>query len=349
VQQNPSLADVTICTVTDCGGFDSLGGLMFIYPPGAPNVSQIEPSSGPSYGGTPATILGQNLGFAIDAKFGTATVSFLPGSFSYSGGSLPAILDEGSTSAVGGLYTPQASDPTHYTSPLVTVDTVESYFTGDVPTNDSGYNDVNYYYYPSPTVTSVTPTMGPAVSNGHGVTLVTVYGTNFFGGGSSCDVTSVAFGGIEASLGTLASCSDTSFTITEPGGIAGNTVDVQVSTEVDTSPLSSGDQYTFVAAPTVTSVTPNGGSAGTQYTVAVTGTGFFGGTGACDVSAIDFVTNVDDAANTGSISNCSDTAFTFTSPVYDGGLALPQTADVLVTTNHGGQSAATSADQYTYS
>ena len=121
-----------------------------------------------------------------------------------------------------------------------------------------------FTYVAAPTVTSITPTAGPAAG---GATVV-ITGTGFSG------TTAVTFGAAAATGFTVNSA--TQITATAPAGTG--TVDVRVTTLGGTSATSAADQYTYVAAPTVISLTPNtGGLAGGQVTI--TGTGFTGATG----------------------------------------------------------------------
>jgi hypothetical protein len=94
-----------------------------------------------------------------------------------------------------------------------------------------------------PTVTSVSPTSGSTA----GGTIVTITGTNLTG------ATAVSFG---ATPGTsVVVNSATSITATSPAGGAG-IVDITVTAPGGTSATSAADQFTYVASPTVVSVTP---------------------------------------------------------------------------------------------
>jgi hypothetical protein len=72
---------------------------------------------------------------------------------------------------------------------------------------------------------------------------VTITGTNFWGGGASCAVSSLKFGSTAATL--PASCSDTQITVTSPAGSAG-TVDVTVTTPGGTSDTGPSDVYNYL-------------------------------------------------------------------------------------------------------
>ena len=98
-----------------------------------------------------------------------------------------------------------------------------------------------------------------------------------------------------------------------------------------TSVTSSADQFTYVAVPTVTSVSPNIGPTVGGTTVVITGTGFVGAT------EVQF-----DGTAAASFTVNSSTQITATSPAGSG------VVDVTVTIPVGVTSAASSADQFTY-
>ncbi len=92
----------------------------------------------------------------------------------------------------------------------------------------------------APTVSSIAPTSGPAT----GGTTVIITGTDLSG------ATAVSFGGTAATGFTVNSA--TQITATAPAHAAG-AVDITVTTVGGTSATSAADQFTYVAAPTVTS------------------------------------------------------------------------------------------------
>ena len=104
-----------------------------------------------------------------------------------------------------------------------------------------GSQDLGAYSYngvappPSPSVTSISPTLGTA----SGGTTVTIIGTNFTG------ATTVDFGTFAASSFTIESA--TEITVTSPSGSAG-IVDVTVVGPGGTSLLSSADQFAYLGA-----------------------------------------------------------------------------------------------------
>ena len=123
---------------------------------------------------------------------------------------------------------------------------------------------------PAPTVTSINPTSGPTA----GGTSVTITGTNLSG------ATAVDFGTGNAADHHRDSA--TSITATSPAG--SGTVDVTVTTTGGTSATSPADLFTYVPAPTVTSINPTTGPAGGGTSVTITGTNLIGAT------AVDFGT-----------------------------------------------------------
>ncbi|MGN6869513.1 MAG: beta strand repeat-containing protein [Solirubrobacteraceae bacterium] len=168
-----------------------------------------------------------------------------------------------------------------------------------------------------PTITSVSPSAGPTA----GGTTVTITGTSF------ASVKAVDFGQDPAARYTVNT--DSTITAIAPAGSAG-TVDITVTTAGGTSATSPGDEYTYVAPPVVTSISPTAGPATGGTSVTITGTGFanatavkFSGTGATS-----FTVN-------------SRTSISTVAPAGTG------TVDVTVTTP-GGTSATGAADQFTY-
>ncbi len=169
-----------------------------------------------------------------------------------------------------------------------------------------------------PTVKKVAPHEGPVT----GSTKVTITGTSFTG------ATEVKFGSVAAKNVTVVSA--TSITAESPAGSAG-TVNVTVITPAGTSATSSADDFTYVAAPTVTKVEPNTGPEAGGTTVTITGTSFTG------AKAVKF-----GSAAAKSFTVVSATSITAESPAGSAGAV-----NVTVTTA-GGKSATSSADRFTY-
>jgi len=139
-------------------------------------------------------------------------------------------------------------------------------------------------------------------------------------------VTAVDFGSVAAT--TYSVLSPTELMATSPGGTG--TVDVTVTTSTGTTPIVSSDQFTYVPAPSVTSVSPATGPATGGTSVTITGTNlegplavYFGQTAATTYHAV------------------SDTEITATSPAGTG------TVDITVVTDSGFSSPVSSAS-FTY-
>ncbi|MCC6381183.1 MAG: IPT/TIG domain-containing protein [Dehalococcoidia bacterium] len=123
-----------------------------------------------------------------------------------------------------------------------------------------------FVYAPGPTVTSLNPDGGPTA----GGNTVVVNGTGFVSGS-----TTVRFGGFVAT--GVSVNNSTQLTAVAPGQSAG-TVDVQVIVSGVPSPNTADDDYLYGSlAPTVSGVSPSGGSVLGGYTVTVTGSGFSAG------------------------------------------------------------------------
>ncbi|QHB73091.1 IPT/TIG domain-containing protein [Stenotrophomonas sp. 364] len=121
-----------------------------------------------------------------------------------------------------------------------------------------------YSYAAAPVITAVSPTSGP----GAGGTTVTLTGSNFSG------ATAVTFGANAATGYTVNST--TQITATAPAGTG--TVDIRVTTVGGISATSAADQFTYVAAPTVTSLSPAIGPTAGGTTVVITGVNLAGTT-----------------------------------------------------------------------
>ncbi|MBJ2143629.1 IPTL-CTERM sorting domain-containing protein [Delftia acidovorans] len=278
--------DVTVTTV---GGTSATSAAdQFTYVP-APTVTSISPTAGPTAGGTSVVITGTNFS-------GTTAVTF------------------GATAATG--FTVNSATQITATAPAHAAGTVDVRITTVGGTSATSAAD-QFTYVAAPTVTSVSPTAGPAA----GGTSVVITGTNLSG------ATAVTFGATAATGFTVNSA--TQITATAPAGSPG-TVDVRVTTTGGTSATGAADQFTYVATPTVTSISPTSGPQAGGTTVTLTGTNLGGAT------AVTFGAT----AATGFTVN-SATQITATAPAGTG------TVDVRITTA-GGTSTTSAADQFTY-
>ena len=170
---------------------------------------------------------------------------------------------------------------------------------------------------PLPTVTATSTAQGPA----SGGSSFTITGTNFTG------ATSVSFGGTAAASYTVNSA--TSITVTSPAHAAG-LVDITVATPNGTSGTSTADQFTFVPAPAITSLTPAFGTTAGGTVVTLTGTNLG--------SATQILFN----GVAGTAISSTATSATVTAPAHAAGQV-----DITLTTV-GGTSPLVAADHYTF-
>jgi len=181
-----------------------------------------------------------------------------------------------------------------------------------------------------PYVATVSPTFGPPGTS------VTLTGLGFTG------ATSVKFGTTSAS--SVVVVDDGTITCTAPS--TSGTVDVTVTTPQGTSVINpphqsggvlvTGDQftYTIVGVPIVSGLSPNHGTASGATSVAITGTGFTGVSGATGVKF--------GATNATSYTVNSDTSITATAPAGTGVVRVKVTNANGTSTNNG------AFDDYTY-
>jgi hypothetical protein len=210
-------------TVTTPGGTSN--SVTYTYLPG-PVISSITPNQGPTAGGNTVTLTGTNLSSATAVTFGSHSATIT-----------------GNTSTQITVTAP-AGAPAPVT---VSVTTPAGTITG-----------LTYYYVPLPTVTGISPTLGPT---GGGNT-VTVTGTDLtlatalqFGSGVATGVTVVSDGQLTAQApggsGTV------TVTATTPGGVSLPGVD--------------NPYYTYVAPPVISAVSPNQGPAAGGNSVTING------------------------------------------------------------------------------
>jgi hypothetical protein len=258
---------------------------------GPPVITSLSPNTGGRAGGTSVTITGTGFTGATAVKFGGASAS----TFS---------VDSDTQITVTSPAAPFSS------SVHVTVTT---------PNGTSGISSGDVFTYVGPAVSGISPTSGPQ----GGGTTVTITGTRLTG------ATAVKFGSNAAT--SFSVDSDTQITATSPSSFAPGTVHVTVVTGEGTSFSTSADQFTYVAPPVVSTVSPNTGRPSGGDTVTITGQHFSGAT------AVMFGSN---AATSFSVD--SDTQITAVSPAGSG------IVHITVTTEHGGTSATGPADRYLY-
>jgi hypothetical protein len=206
----------------------------FTYIP-PPTVTAVLPTSGSTVGGTAVTITGT--GFQTT---GTTTVSF-------GGTAATSVVVVSATSIT-------ATTPAHAAGAVSVV----------VTNPDGQVNAANtaFTYIPPPTVTAVAPASGPLA----GGTAVTITGTGF----QTTGTTTVSFGGTAATSVVVVSA--TSITATTPVHAAGAVSVVVTNPDGQVNPANTA--YTYLAPPTVTSVTPNTGSLAGGTPVTIAGTNF---------------------------------------------------------------------------
>ncbi len=179
-----------------------------------------------------------------------------------------------------------------------------------------------FSYVAAPTVSGVSPNQGPML----GGTDVTISGTGFY---TAAGQTTFAVGTNSA---TNVSCSSsTTCTATTPAGTG--TQDVVATTPSGTSATSPADQFSYVAGPTVSGVSPQAGSSAGGTTITLTGTNFYTASGS---------TTIDVGGNAATKVSCSSS--TSCTAVTPPGTGL---VDVTATTPSG-TSPTSPADRFAY-
>lgn len=231
----PANAAGTVRVVVTTSAGTSTQAVNFTYVTvSAPTITSLSSTVGPASGGNTVTINGTNLLYTTSVSFGgNAASSF-------------AILSNTEVSAVAPAGTPGAT--------TVTV------------TNSAGTSGTLPYTYTgiaTPSVSSVSPSSGPAVGGN----------TVSIGGSGFTYSTAVTFGSTAVTSFTVVSSSVISAVI-PPGSSAGGAVSVLVTGPGGTS--AAGTTYTYTAAPTptITTLTPSSGSALGGNTVTITGSNF---------------------------------------------------------------------------
>jgi hypothetical protein len=187
------------------------------------------------------------------------------------------------------------------------------------PSGTSATGSADKYTYYGPAVSAISPNSGPT-SGGNSVTI---------GGSGFTGATAVYFGSTAATSFTIHN--DGYITAVAPAESAG-TVNITVTTPNGTSAISSADQYSYVAPPAVTGVSPNSGSTAGGTQVTIWGSAFTGATavwfGSVEVTTFTIL---------------NDGEIVVYSPAEGAG-----TVNIVVWTPYGA-SMTSSADEYTYS
>ena len=298
--QGVSLGTIDV-TVTTPGGTSETGMTadQFTYMP-APAIASVSPASGTLYGGATVTITGTGLAGATSVDFGGNPATMVSNT-DYQGTDTLVVLSPEATGDV---------------SAVVDVSVTTQYGTFD--------DAYAYGYYPPPTVTGLSASSGPL----GGGTQLTITGTNL-------QYASAVDFGPTATTAVVSYSSNTQIEVTNvPGGSLG-TVNVQVLGLGGLSSVTTADQFTYLAAPVVTGISPNAGPSGGGTNVTIYGTGL------ANASGVVFNDGEGDIYAANIVSN-SDGQIVVTSPVDLGG-----TYDIIVTTN-GGDSYTSAANQFTY-
>jgi hypothetical protein len=274
---------------------------------GPPTVTTVEPGKGPAAGGTSVTITGTTFTGATAVRFGLNNAA----SFAVNSETSITAVSPGLTSGTNAKVAVTVTTP-EGTSPI----TVFSKFVYE------------------PAVFEVRPQSGPSA----GGTNVRIVGEGFKASSVAPEeaehgiwVEAVRFGATPTTYeGPFGSPFGEEFGAVAPAGTG--TVDVRVTTQGGTSPITPADQFTYIepGTPTVSKVEPNVGPGGGGTSVTITGTGFTGAT------AVKFGAN-----SATSFTVNSPTSITAVSPAGTG------TVDVTVTAS-GGTSPTSAADQFTY-
>jgi hypothetical protein len=327
---------VPITLATPAGSTNAPGGFTYIPPPTI-NLNGLSPATGPAGGGTTVTISGSNLGGTSKVTFGgvaatgvtvvnTSEVSAItpagsgsvnvtlttpsgtttaPNQFTYipaptiasSGGLEPTdgptgggtvVTITGTNLAGTSLVTfgPNAATGVTVVSPNV-VTAVSPAGTGAVTVSlttpgGTAVAPTQFTYYPPPSGVSISPDIG---SSGGGTT-VTITGSNLSG------TESVQFG--QAPATGVTQVGPNTVTAVSPAGTG--SVDVSITTPGGSA--TGTPQFTYVAGPSVTSITPASGPASGAGEVTIAGTGLAGTTGVDFGSAAAQFTNVTDTSLT---------------------------------------------------
>ena len=368
VVASPAGTGLAVVTVVTPGGTSTpIPAGQFQYQPA---ISSIVAASGPTTGGATVTISGADLAGATAVDFGTIPATIVSDTASQIVVTTPpevaGLVDVRVTNADGTSATSPAVTYTFVAPPTVTA--ISPTFGGGnggttvtiTGTNLSGATQVNFgpslvttfisdsdsqivlsgpagtglvdvtvttgggtsatssadQFQYHPTIISITPSSGTAA----GGTTVTI------NGGDLAGATAVVFG---TSAATIVSDTASRIVVTTPAEAAGP-VDVRVTNADGTSATSAAVTYTFVAAPTVTGISPTFGGGNGGTTVTITGTNLSGAT------KVNFGTS----SVTTFISD-TDSQIVLSAPAGSG------LDDVTVITP-GGTSATSAADQFQY-
>jgi hypothetical protein len=213
-----------------------------------PTVTGVSPSVGTDSGGRLVTITGTDFTNATNVQVGTATVNFTVDSDTQITTVSPSTGTDGTVDIT--VTTPDG------TSPATPAD--------------------QFTYVPTPTVTSVSPDLGPIA----GGTTITITGSAFTGATAVTFWQTTVNGTSQTPATSFTVDSDTQITAVAPpapGGIAGE-AEVQVSIPAGGSMSPNSDEFIWAAPPVVQAFQPPTGSTVGGNQVAIFGSGFTGAT-----------------------------------------------------------------------
>jgi hypothetical protein len=144
LQTNPALLDTLACTVSGCSS-PSTADQLLEYPPGNPQITGVDVSSGPADGGTTVTLTGENLGCVTGVSFGSEPA--------LEAANTPALLDCGATNSVTVITPPGTLGDTV----PITLSTIESDVQNPPVTATS---PTPYTYTANPTITPESTSFG---------------------------------------------------------------------------------------------------------------------------------------------------------------------------------------------
>jgi len=283
-----------------------------------------------SIAGTSPIVLGVNYRYAniptitnVSPNFGplSGVITVVITGTGFTGTTGAASVKFGAVNAAS--YTVNADTQIVAIAPAQAAGTVDIIATSPVGTSLAVLAD-RYTYANVPAISGITPNIGLAT----GGTTVVITGTGFTGITVS---SGVMFGTVNATSYVVDS--NTQITAITPVHVVG-TVNIVVTNPSGTSPTVLADRYTYAIIPAITSVNPNFGPLAGVITVAITGSGFTGITGATSVTfgGVNAVSYIVD----------SDTQISAIVPAHAAG-----TVDIVIT-NLVGTSPTGVADAYTY-
>jgi hypothetical protein len=216
-----------------------------------PTVSSVTPNRGPTSGGTAITVNGT--GFAAGAR-----VVIAQGSGSRS-----------NTVAATAVTVVSPVEITAVTGGGAKAGTRHLYVitTGGTSTGNAGDK---FTYAAAPTVTAVTPALGSTLGGTH----IGITGTGFQAGATVLIVQGTGAGSATVAATDVKVYSATKLTAVTGKGTRTGTWNVFVTTAGGTSVVSPGDAFTYLSAPTVSSVTPSSGPTSGGTPLIITGSGF---------------------------------------------------------------------------